>query len=309
MAFLPPQNTASQQLNLDLEVIAEREVDGVGMGVLRDGTPFVTLRGLARMCGVDHTQIVRMTATWLDEPLRPRERRIREIVRAQGADDRIAFLAVMKNGTVQHHAVPAAVCMAVLEYYAFEAKTDNDHAAHSYRLLARKGFTDFIYAQVGYNPSGASNIAWAQFHDRVSLNYHTVPDGYFSVFKELADMIVTLIRANANVGPEFIPDVSVGIRWANHWKSNNLDNVYDPRIKYDHNYPAYFPQAASNPQHPYCYPDEALPEFRQWVRDEYIAKYMPAYLDQKIREGRIPAPQARAALDAFKPRRALPNRH
>jgi hypothetical protein len=308
MAFLPPQNTAPQQLNLDFEVIAEREVDGVGMGVLRNGTPFVTLRGLARMCGVDHTQIVRMTATWLDEPLRPRERRIRELVRAQGADDRTSFIAVMKNGAVQHHAVPAAVCMAVLEYYAFEAKTENDHAAQSYRLLARKGFTDFIYAQVGYNPTGASNIAWAQFHDRVSLNYHTVPDGYFSVFKELADMTVTLLRAGANLGQSFIPDISVGIRWGKHWTAENLDAVYERRIKYEHNYPNYFPQAASNPQQPYCYPDEALPEFRQWIRDEYIAKHMPEYLNKKVSEGQIAAPAARIALDAFKPKRALPGR-
>jgi len=36
---------------------------------------------------------------------------------------------------------------------------DNDQAAKSYRLLARKGFRDFIYAYVGYNPSGESSIA------------------------------------------------------------------------------------------------------------------------------------------------------
>ena len=47
-------------------------------------------------------------------------------------------------------------CMAVLEYYAFEAKgLDGAHAANSYRLLARKGYEAFIYSQVGYNPSGA----------------------------------------------------------------------------------------------------------------------------------------------------------
>jgi hypothetical protein len=230
-------------------------------------------------------------------------------VRAQGSDEALAFIAVSKNGTI-HHAIPAAVCMAILEYFAFEARQPgNDQAAKGYRVLARKGFRDFIYAQVGYNPTGASDIAWRQFHDRVSLNYHMVPDGYFSIFKELADMIVTLIRASASVGPTFIPDISVGIRWANHWRGENLDNVYGARMKYDHNYPAYFPQSASNPQHPYCYPDEALPEFRQWIRDEYIAKHMPEYLNKKVSEGQIPAPQARAALGAFKPRKVLTSRN
>lgn len=299
--------TTPHQLRLDLEVAVEREINGVSMGVLKDGTPYLNIRGLAAMCGVDHTMIVRITGDWLQTPPRPREQKIRELVRAQGADDRIAFVAVNQNGTI-HHILPAGVCMAVLEYYAFEARTDNDKAAQSYRLLARKGFTDFIYAQVGYNPTGAVDIAWKQFHDRVSLTYHSVPDGYFSIFKELADMTVTLIRGGANLGPHFIPDISVGIAWAKHWKGDNLDAVYGPRIQYAHNYPQYFPQALSNPQPAFCYPDDALAEFRKWIRTEYIAAKLPPYLDQKIKEGKIPAPAARAALDAFAHRKALPPR-
>jgi len=60
--------------------------------VLSDGTPFLTIRGLARMCGVDHAAIVRITADWIIKPLRPRELKIRELVRAQGADDSTAFI-------------------------------------------------------------------------------------------------------------------------------------------------------------------------------------------------------------------------
>lgn len=298
--------TTPEQLRLDLDIAVETEVDGIGMGVLSDGTPFLNIRGLAAMCGVDHTSIVRITGDWQLSPLRPREQKIRELVRAQGTDDATAFIAISKNGTI-HHAIPAAVCMAILEYYAFETSRQgsSDKAANSYRLLARKGFNDFIYAQVGYNPSGAVDIAWKQFHDRVSLAYHTVPDGYFSIFKELADVFVTLIRGGANLGPSFIPDISVGVLWAKHWTGDNLDAVYGPRIRYAHNYPQYFPQSASNPQPAYCYPDDALAEFRKWVREEYIAKRMPGYLDQKIREGKIAAPAARAALDAFAPQKAI----
>ena len=108
----------------------------------------------------------------------------------------------------------------------------------------------FIYAQVGYNPTGSANIAWQQFHDRVSLSYHTVPDGYFSVFKELADLLVTLLRQGVNIGQSFIPDISVGQRWSKHLTDQNLDSVYGPRMRYEHKYPAYFPQAASNPLKP-----------------------------------------------------------
>jgi hypothetical protein len=301
-------STGPTQLSLNLEIAAEREIDGVGMGVLTDGTPFLTLRGLSRMCGVDNAQMVRLTAAWQETPLKPREKKIRELVRAQGADDTVAFMAIMKNGTI-HHAVPAAVCMAVLEYYAFEAKgIESDQAAKNYRILARKGFSDFIYSQVGYNPRGESSIAWQQFHDRVTLAYHAIPEGYFSVFKEIADIFVTLIRKGASLGNKFVPDISVGIHWGKHWTKENLDVIYGDRIKYEHNYPIYFPQAASNPQQPYCYPDEALGEFRKWVREVYIPTQMPQYLNTKIRDGQIPAPAARAALDAFAPQKAIARR-
>ncbi|PHQ58754.1 MAG: hypothetical protein COC10_13865 [Sphingobium sp.] len=303
--FVVPSNTP-KQYNLDLKIEVEREIDGVGMGVLSDGSPFLNLRGLASMCGVDSSMITRITGDWILSPLKPREHKIRELVRAQGADDSIAFFAIEKNGTI-HHAVPAAVCMAILEYYAFDAKTSNDKAAQSYRILARKGFNDFIYAQVGYNPTGAAHVAWQQFHDRVSLAYHTVPAGYFSIFKEVADIIVTMIRSGAKIGKTFIPDISVGMAWAKYWKAENLEVVYGERRRYDHNYPDYFPQSMSNPQPAYCYPDDALAEFRRWAREIYIINQMPRYLESKVKAGELPAPSAVAAIEAFKAAPSLPN--
>lgn len=299
--------TTPRQLRLDLEVAAEREIDGVGMGVLTDGTPFLTICGLARMCGIDMASIVRMTAAWDDTPLKPREQKIRELIRAAGGDDTVAFFGFIKNGVV-HHAVPAAVCMAVVEYYAFEARGDNDQASRSYRTLARKGFNDFIFAQVGYNPAGSPSIAWQQFHDRVTVAYHAVPAGFFSIFKEIADILVTLIRSGADLGPHFVPDISVGQRWAAHWKKHNLEVLYGERRQYEHNYPTYFPQAPSNPQPAYCYPDDALPEFRSWVRKEYLPTHMPQYLNTKVAQGHISAPKAITAINAFAPPRPLPGR-
>ncbi len=297
----PSQSITPIQGEFDLRIEVEREVDGIGMGVLSDGSPFLNIRGLANMCGVDSSMITRITGDWITTPLKPREQKIRELVKAQGADDNVAFIAVEKNGTI-NHIIPSAVCMAILEYYAFEAKTSNDKASQSFRLLARKGFQHFIYAQVGYNPTGAPSVAWQQFHDRVSLAYHTVPDGYFSIFKEVANIIVTMIRSGANVGKDFIPDISVGIAWAKYWKSENLEVVYGERKRYEHNYPEYFPQALSNPQPAYCYPDDALGEFRKWVREAYLSQQMPKYLEGKVKDGKMPASSAAAAIEAFKPK-------
>jgi hypothetical protein len=134
--------------------------------------------------------------------------------------------------------------------------------------------------------------ALSLFHDRVSLVFHTVPHGYFSIFKEMSDIIVTLIRQGANIDDKFIPDISVGQHWANHWRDSGLELAHGERIQYEHNYPGYFPQSASNPQPAYCYPDSSLGEFRRWMRDVYLQDKMPTYLTTKARQGALPPPSS-----------------
>lgn len=297
--------TTKPQLEFDLEIAVEAEIDGVGMGVLGDGTPFLTLRGLARMCGVDHTTLVKFTNEWGTPPLKSREKKIRDLIKAQGFDDTVFFHAVMKNGTI-HHAIPAHVCMATLEYYAFEVATENAHALKSYRTLAKKGFTDFVYAQVGYNPHGQVSLAWQQFHDRVSLVANAVPNGYFSIYQEIAGMIVPMINSGIDVGPSIVPDISVGQRWSKYWVAQDLDIYHGDRIKYEHNYPVYFPQALSNPQSPYCYPDEALGDFRKWFRETYLEAHLTEYLQNQAKIGKIKPKVATKAIEAFKGKKLPP---
>lgn len=296
--------TTPSQLAFDLEIVVEAEIDGVGMGVLGDGTPFLTLRGLARMCGIDHTTLVKLTNEWGDASTKSREMKIRELIKAQGYDDTVFFHAVKKNGTI-HHAIPAHVCMATLEYYAFEGASTNMHALKSYRTLAKKGFTDFVYAQVGYNPDGHVSLAWQQFHDRVSLVANAVPPGYFSVYQEIAGMIVPMINAGIDVGPAIVPDISVGQRWSKHWVAEELEYEHGARIRFEHDYPVYFPQAASNPQTPYCYPEEALGDFRKWFRETYLKSHLPDYLSNQAKIGKIKPVTATKAIAAFKPKALL----
>ncbi|MDF3415447.1 hypothetical protein HKX54_13335 [Sulfitobacter sp. M57] len=293
------------QQEFDLEIVVEKEVDGVGMGVLNDGTPFLNIRGLARMCGVDSAVIVRITNNWDDESAKPREKRIKEIIREQGFDTSVAFFAVVKDGTV-NHAIPSHVCMAILEYYAFESNQGSrDQALKSYRVLAKKGLNDFVFAQVGYNPSGSVDISWRQFHDRVSLTADSAPDGYFSIFREIASLIVPMINAGISVGPKIVPDISVGQRWGKKWTAENLESVYGMRLKFEHNYPDYFPQALSNPQHPWCYPDDALAEFRSWLKKEYLKDFFPTYLNGQVKLGKLPAPVGAKMIASTKSKKTL----
>ena len=272
------------------------------MGVLNNGTAYLNARGLARMCGIDHTLILRLGDMWGTDKEQPRFRRIRAALAQQGIRLSQPYIETRKDGTT-HHAYPEAVCMAVLEYYAFEAKqSDNDVAIRNYRLLARSSFQRFVYTKVGYDPRGGIPIAWQQFHDRVTAAYGGIPTAYFSVFKEMADIIVELIRHGADVGVHFVPDISVGKLWSAHWGENDYDFIYGARRQYPHSFPDYFPQAASNPQPSYCYPEDALPAFRKWMREVYLPDRLPSYLSQKVRQGMLPAAFAEVAAIAFAPR-------
>jgi len=291
--------TSTGQFLLDLHVEKEVEVDGVGMGVLNDGTAYLNAIGLARMCGVDHTLILRLGDQWGSGKEQPRVRKIRESLQQQGVEFEKPYIETTMDGTV-HHAYPDIVCMAVLEYYAFEAKqSDNDVALKNFRLLARSSFRQFIYTKVGYDPNGGIPIAWQQFHDRVTAAYGGIPSGYFSVFKETADIIVELIRGGADVGVHFVPDISVGKGWSKHWTDKGFDAKHGARKRYNHNYPDYFPQAASNPQPAYCYPEEAIPAFRKWMRNVYLPEKLPPYLLSKVKQGMLPSSFAEVARLTF----------
>lgn len=258
------------QGNLNLQVEKETEVQGIGMGVLRDGTPFLNQRGLAALCGVKNAHIGTLDKDWNEENQKPRITTIKDLLAKRGPIPSSPSIEAKQNGR-NVYAYPVNVCLAVIEYYALDAGTNcQPEARDNFRLLAGQGLQDFIYTQVGYDPNQLVPEAWKSFHDRVTLTYNSVPFGYFGVFKEIADLIVTMIRGGAPIDHTFVPDISVGMHWSKHWEQSNFDRNYGPRIRFMHNYPDYFPQSQSNPQQPWAYPDTALGEFRRWMYATYL---------------------------------------
>jgi hypothetical protein len=295
-----PKEIDPMQGSLDLQIDRQLEIQGIGMGVLSDGTPFLTQRGLSRLCGVENAHIGTISGQWADDNPLPRISTIRDILASRGEFLDSAHIQVM-DGQKIVFAYSDAVCLAVLEYYAFEAGANcKDEARTNFRRLAGKALQDFIYTQVGYDPSNSVPDAWRQFHDRVSLTYNACPRGYFGVFKEIADMIVTLGQNGLHIDATFVPDISVGQAWSEHWNGCGLDGRYGARQRFEHNYPSYFPQAASNPQTPWCYPEAALGEFRRWFRDTYIgAGKFARYVEGKAKQRQLPASFAQLAIAAY----------
>lgn len=292
-------NSIIPNKQLQLFVEKELELEGVGMGVLSDGTAFLTGRGIARLCTVSNARIVELGQNWTKDSTNAMAEGVKAILRGKGIVTPSPYIQVMHKG-LEYHAYPDYVCLAVLEYYAFDAPNPVVEARQNYRRLAGHALHDFIYAQVGYDPSHRVPDAWRQFHDRVSLTYNAVPAGYFSIFKEIADIIVHLGQSGLTISDKFVPDISVGRIWSDHWRKMNLQQRFGDRLKYDHNYPAYFPQAASNPQDCWCYPEMALGEFRRWVREDYIGGgKFERYLEGQVAKKELPPSFAQLAVKAL----------
>ena len=290
---------SDRQGELTLFPVKEKEVDGIQMGVLNDGTPYLTMRGLSRLCGVSHKTIDLLTTDWLDIRQKPRGKKVDSILRSKGLKLTKLYWNLEQNGT-DIRAYPASVCMAILEYYAFDAdQVDNATARANFRSLAESTLKRFIYLSVGIDPDNPLRGAWQAFQDRLQLNNQT-PFGYFSVFSEMADLSLKMISAGFDFGPAAVPDISVGTHWGNFWSKNQLDEKYGQRTRHPHVYPEWFPQHKAGPVNPWIYPDDSLGEFRRWMQQSYLPTKFPAYIESKTRDGTIPEVSASKLLTQVK---------
>jgi hypothetical protein len=287
---------------LDFGIETERDVNGIGMGVLKDGTPYLNQRGLARLCGVQNAHIGTISSQWADDEPKPRIAAIKAILAKSGYLSAKAHIEIMHNGIV-HYCYPAEICLAVLEYYAFDAGTNcQPEARDNFRLLAGSKLRELIYSQVGYDPSGKLNQKFQKWHERLAINNHASPRGFFDVFTEADTVIYELIVAGAPVGDTMIPDGSIGIHWSKHWEFNGLDRKFGPRKKYPHNYPESHPQSKANPVPAWCYPIDALGQYRIWLQEVYIeGGKLKNYLVGKVSRGELPPSVAQLAIATMTP--------
>lgn len=149
---------------------------------------------------------------------------------------------------------------------------------------------------------GQAERSWRIFNDRLDLVSDQVPLGYFCIFRETADIYASFIRGGINPGLKIILDISVGQHWAKYWKAQGLEAKFGASARYQHRFPAYYSQSLSNPQTPLCYPEDALPTFRRWLRDVYVPLKLPIYLKGQVGLGRVDHVQATAAIAALEGR-------
>jgi hypothetical protein len=273
------QPATQKQLVLDIGVQVQKDVNGIEMGVLANGIPYLTQNGLARIAGSSRSVIYDIAQEWaarFDDDVLGKGRIgwLRQKLAERGYSEPQLYIETKRSGGQPLYAYPDIVCMAVIEYFAFEAQNKTPTALENYRNFAAYGLQRFIYDALNYTPPDK----WKYYTDRVTLLTDAAPDGYFILFKEVSGLISDLIAAGLPVNDKTIPDISVGNAWGPYWTANNLDAAYGQRIKYEHNYPDYYPQAWPNPQDAWAYPDAALPTFRHWFRHEYLPTKYPRYI-------------------------------
>ena len=299
-ALSTDQPAPPKQYQLDIGIEVEKSVRGIEMGILDNGMPYLTQTGLAKMTGASRSVIFDITREWaekVEDPVIGKGRNdfLKGYLFENGYDDPNLYLSIMKDGSV-HFAYPDIVCTALLEYYAFETQNPSTVAIESYRNLARFGLQRFIYDALHYVPPDK----WRYFNDRVSILRDSSPPEHFILFNETTGLAVDLINADLSVNDKTLPDISVGLAWGKLWSEHRLDERFGPRVKYEHNYPDYYPQAESNPQNPWAYPDAALPLFRRWFRTEYLLTKFPPYILSKAKllpGGKLEAEQIASLFD------------
>lgn len=302
------QKSASKEINPNQGLLAlevERDIEGIGMGVLSDGTPYLNQRGLAVLCGVQNAHIGTISSQWLEPDQKPRIILIKSILEKAGAQSDRAHIEITHKNKL-HYCYPAEVCLAILEYYAFDAGVNvQPQARDNFRVLAGSKLRELIFSQVGYDPNGHNNEKFKDWHDRIALNYQSAPKGFFHVFNEAHTIFYELIMAGAKLGPKAVVDISIGQHWSKYWCDQNLEAIYGLRQKYPHRYPDSHPQSRSNPQESWCYPLSALGAYREWLQDVYIegGKFR-GYLQAKVAKGDLVPSIAQLAITAIAPDQA-----
>jgi hypothetical protein len=290
----------ASQASLPLGIEKAGDFGEIGMGVLSNGTPYLSQRGLAVLCGVENAHIGTISSQWNDVDLKPRVQKIKAILKSVKVAAPAAHIEISQGGKV-HYCYPAEICLAILEYYAFDAGANvQEQARQNFRLLAGSKLRDMIYQQVGYDPTGADRFN--PWHNRIALNFQSAPKGYFHVFNEAHTIIYELIVSGAEVGPKTVIDISIGQHWSKYWEDTKLDVEFGHRKKYPHRYPEDHPQAKSNPQESWCYPINALGPYRQWLQDKYLeGGKFKGYLDGKVKKGELAPSVAQLAIYSIVP--------
>lgn len=273
----------------NLEVIKSIEVSGfpIEVGVLKDGTPFLSGRGLARACGISNSTLVGWGEVTPQLGDHHRAGKMANLLATYGYEgDRFFFRipdGTKFEGKANVSAYPYKVCMAFLDYYAFEA--NKEEARNSLRILSEKQLPQFILEAIGQRPVKAIKPKYeptprisepSPFETRPLRD--GIPVGYFAVAQLASGDQVRSLQTALNLDVDTIFPTHIEKAWNRFWDIKKLWEQYGERFP--------MPQKDEDflPARTYIYPTSALDEFKQWLNLRYIPERFPSYLQRKIKQ-------------------------
>lgn len=173
----------------------------------------------------------------------------------------------------------AAVCARVIQHYAFQG---NEVAQYSLDQFTELGINTWIQSITGWRRE--QTVTYVPYwYQRLTLftAKTRIPDGWWSVFEELAKMMrelegygYVLPDRSASTGQRITPDVSIGQMFCRHMRAEGYD--VDGEIqKYTHHYPDGRVVTAN------IYPDKWLSLFREWFNTVWKRERLLDYLGSR----------------------------
>jgi len=266
----------------------ETSSDGFEAGVMSDGTPYLTASSLAFVCGTARSNIITLVSDWQSQRLHPRGRLICQIIERHGGNSSRNLHTPIKVKGIVHHAISADYCMAILEYYAFESRSESKVARDNFRNLATQSLKEFIYKRTGYKATGALPAHL----ERYTKNRAKIPYSHFSMLNEITlNLIAPLEEAGYTLPENLVPDISEG-RLFCAWlrKNRNVEPKNFPT--YEHEYPDGRLVNAK------LYPSEYLDDFRKHFHEVWLVDKASKYFGDRdsialefVENLALPAPQ------------------
>ncbi|ESQ90841.1 hypothetical protein ABAC460_08410 [Asticcacaulis sp. AC460] len=154
----------------ELTVATYAEVDGIGMGLLSNGEPYLTQRGLAALCGVQNAHIGNIGRDW--DSGKPRVAAIQE---------RLGFRRAQAHRVLSHDghrlfAYDMAIAQAVLDYYALDVA--KPEAVRNRRRFADGALKSHVLKQFNAAPAPVEPLRF----EPVAARDEEEPQGAIAIF-------------------------------------------------------------------------------------------------------------------------------
>lgn len=270
----------------NLEVIKSIAVAGfpIEVGLLRDGTPFLSGRGLAKACGISNSTLVSWGEFAPQAGAKYRSGKLANLLTTYHYRGDRLFLRlpseVTFGGKANVSAYPYQVCMAFLDYYAFAA--NKEAARNSLRILSKQQLPNFICNAIAQQPSAPKPDTKQPESDRTIRG--KVPNNYFGVFQIASREKLGTAQNGLPLDVPITSPRNIEKAWGQYWHIHKLWEQHGKRVPYLRRSLDKSPQTTDGYRKTYLYPASALSDFKHWFYLHYIPDRFPSYRHRKAQQ-------------------------